>query len=83
MVTEAAGTRRDVRSPTAHGRDPALDCQIERLINLLMVIEGNAELAIRQAGGERQIVALSRVMAAADRAAVLAHEMLATVLRTD
>ena len=83
VVTEATGTRQIARSPAARGRNAALDCQLERLINLLMVIEGNAELAIRNTGNERRTVALSRVMTAADRAAMLAHEMLATVLQED
>lgn len=67
----------------ARYRSAAFDDQLERLINLLMVIEGNTELAVRHTADERRRVALSRVMMAADRAAVLAHEMLATVLRDD
>lgn len=83
MVTEVSGAIRITRDAAARYRGAAFDCQLERLINLLMVIEGNAELAVRHPADERRTVALSRVMTAADRAALLAHEMLATVLREE
>lgn len=83
MATAASGTIQVTRDAVARYRSAAFDCQLERLINLLMVIEGNAELAYRHTGDERRAVALSRVMTAADRAAMLAHEMLATVLKED
>jgi len=73
-------TRLELRHSADQSRD-AMDRKLESLINLLMVIEGNAEMAERHGPDGRLQVALSRVVSATDKAAVLAHELLATVVQ--
>jgi hypothetical protein len=81
VAVKVFASSRNSRPAAAKSKRNAFDLQLEALINLLMIIEGNAEMAERHRGDERWAVTLSRVLAATDRAALLAHEMLAAVLQ--